>query len=528
MIKFIKKPLIIVILIIGGVILSYAYFSKDDSPEFDFIVVQKGDLIQEVSVTGKVKPAKSVDLQFENSGRVTFINTKVGDKVFTGKVLASLDTREPQAQILEKEAALDSAKADLEQIIKNFNSLQDPNMSTALRIDLENAQNNLENIEKKADDDLDSVYNDGFNAMNEAMIQADSSFTVLKNLRELYFSGTSVEDTEKLAEDELFGLVVYNRLGTKDYVAIANSNKTFENIDTALDKLSVGLEKLKNAFSALQSEIQDNLSIVSSTDRDKANSEANIAASEFSDVLGAIQDISSQKIINAQNISDAQAQLATSQAAFPTEEDISKKQSAVKQAEASLLVAQAQLRKSLIIAPFKGIVTKIEVEKGETITSSQIIISLISISGLQLEADIIEVDIVKVEAGDEATFTLDAYGQDTVFKGVVIEIDPAETIIEGVTTYKTTLQIEKREEEIKPSMTANIDIQTDKQEDVIAIPQRAVIIKNGRKIVRVVKGDVIEEAEVETGITGKDGLIEITQGLQEGDKVITFITNNKR
>ena len=37
-----------------------------------------------------------------------------------------------------------------------------------------------------------------------------------------------------------------------------------------------------------------------------------------------------------------------------------------------------------------------------------------------------------------------------------------------------------------------------------------------------------EEVKVETGITGKDGLIEITQGLQEGDEVITFITNNKR
>ena len=72
-------------------------------------------------------------------------------------------------------------------------------------------------------------------------------------------------------------------------------------------------------------------------------------------------------------------------------------------------------------------------------------------------------------------------------------------------------------------MTANLDILTDGRQDVIAIPQRAVITKNGEKFVRVVRDSLIEEIQIKTGLISRDGLIEITDGLNEGDKVVTFV-----
>ncbi len=105
----------------------------------------------------------------------------------------------------------------------------------------------------------------------------------------------------------------------------------------------------------------------------------------------------------------------------------------------------------------------------------------------------------------------------------MVKIDPAETIIEGVATYKTTLQFSGNDERVKSGMTANIDILTAKAENVIAIPQRAVAQKeNGDKIVKILKDDgVVEERKVTTGLKGSDGNIEITEGIQEGEKIIT-------
>ena len=134
-----------------------------------------------------------------------------------------------------------------------------------------------------------------------------------------------------------------------------------------------------------------------------------------------------------------------------------------------------------------------------------------------------ETDIAKIEVGNKARLTLDAYGPDVVFRAQVITIDPAETIIEGVTTYKTTLEFDSEDERIRSSMTANLDILTDERQNVIAIPQRAVVTKNGEKLVRVVYDSVIEEIQVKTGLIGRNGLVEITDGLNEGDKVVTFV-----
>src|SRR5581483_10901237 len=96
----------------------------------------------------------------------------------------------------------------------------------------------------------------------------------------------------------------------------------------------------------------------------------------------------------------------------------------------------------------------------------------------QIDANIAEADIAKVALGQKATVTLDAYGPDVVFNATVIKIDPAETIVDGVPTYKTTFQFDTPDDRIKSGMTANIDIQGDSHTDVLAVPERAVIDHN--------------------------------------------------
>ena len=133
-----------------------------------------------------------------------------------------------------------------------------------------------------------------------------------------------------------------------------------------------------------------------------------------------------------------------------------------------------------------------------------------------------EADIAKVAVGNGSLVTLDAYGRDVVFEAKVVAVDPAETIVDGVATYKVTFQFVKNDERVKSGMTANIDIKSASRENVIAVPQRAIIRKNGDQFVRIADGESFREVKVETGLRGSDGNIEIISGINEGDKVITF------
>jgi multidrug efflux pump subunit AcrA (membrane-fusion protein) len=146
---------------------------------------------------------------------------------------------------------------------------------------------------------------------------------------------------------------------------------------------------------------------------------------------------------------------------------------------------------------------------------------MMSNDGFKVEANIAEADIAKVQPGQKANITLDAYGSDVVFEAVVVRIDPGETIIEGVPTYKTVFKFTTADNRVKSGMTANIDIIGQSKENVVAVPLRAVSNKNGGKFVTIQKDPkTTEEVKVKTGIRGADGLVEITEGLNEGDTVV--------
>jgi RND family efflux transporter MFP subunit len=167
-------------------------------------------------------------------------------------------------------------------------------------------------------------------------------------------------------------------------------------------------------------------------------------------------------------------------------------------------------------------VTKQSAKAGEIISANSIVVSLLSVANFEIEANIPEADIAKVNRGNISVITLDAYGRDVEFQAKVVSIDPAETIIEGVATYKTIFQFIEEDERIKSGMTAKITISTDKREGVIAIPQRAIIRRNGSLLVKILEGENIKESTIETGLRGSDGHVEIISGVSEGDKIITF------
>jgi HlyD family secretion protein len=139
-----------------------------------------------------------------------------------------------------------------------------------------------------------------------------------------------------------------------------------------------------------------------------------------------------------------------------------------------------------------------------------------------VEINIPEVDIGQVSLEDYCRIDLDAF-IDEQFSGKVIKIDPAETIIAGVVYYKTTISLNSDDQKIRPGMTANVIVVTESKESVLTVPQRAIFEKEGKKFVRIIEGENLKEIEVQTGLKGVRGEIEIISGLKEGDKVVTFL-----
>ena len=124
-----------------------------------------------------------------------------------------------------------------------------------------------------------------------------------------------------------------------------------------------------------------------------------------------------------------------------------------------------------------------------------------------------------------ASDTLDAYGSFTDFPSQVTAIDPAETVLEGVPTYKVTLKFVNPDSRILSGMTANLEILTHEAAGVLEIPYRAVIITATSTMVRLLNPDGASYTTVPvvTGLKGSDGTIQVISGLKAGDKVVTYI-----
>lgn len=157
-------------------------------------------------------------------------------------------------------------------------------------------------------------------------------------------------------------------------------------------------------------------------------------------------------------------------------EDILAQEAQVESAQANLENIQTQLAKTVLNAPTDGVITKQDIRLGETVSSNTPVVSMMS-EGYEIDANVSEEDISKVKMGEEANVTIDTYGHDTIFKATVTSLDPAETLVNGITTYKVTLYFTQNDERIKSGMTANIKIFTKKLSDVVAVPENSIIIR---------------------------------------------------
>jgi HlyD family secretion protein len=145
---------------------------------------------------------------------------------------------------------------------------------------------------------------------------------------------------------------------------------------------------------------------------------------------------------------------------------------------------------------------------------------MMSADAFQIESYVPEVNIAQIKLDNDAQVTLDAYGPSVNFVATVISIDPAETIKDGVSTYKIKLKFKENDDRIKSGMTANVSIATFVKQNVISVPGGVIFEKNGKNFVQIKNDDKITDREVVLGAVSSLGRTEIVSGLMDGDLIL--------
>jgi HlyD family secretion protein len=226
------------------------------------------------------------------------------------------------------------------------------------------------------------------------------------------------------------------------------------------------------------------------------------------------------------------------------------------QAKASFKQTQKTAARTVIYAPIDGIVTKLDVEKGEKVVGTEMMqgTEMMRISNLNVmnaEVQVDENDISYVKIGDTATVEIDAF-PDRKFSGVVVEtghsaVQSAVGTQDQVTNFKVKVRLIDSDFKMRPGMSCNVEIKTETRYNVLSAPLASVTDKksaadapNDREPVVTTKSDENKEkkqdkpdvyvyvvssnkvklVKVKTGLSDK-GYIEITEGLKEGETIVS-------
>lgn len=189
----------------------------------------------------------------------------------------------------------------------------------------------------------------------------------------------------------------------------------------------------------------------------------------------------------------------------------------------------------IIKAPSSGTATNLYFKVGDkvsasgavstTATTGTPVLTIANLTDYTVKLALNEVDVPKVENGQTAQLTLDAF-PGKKFKGKVTHVDSLGTNTSGVITYNIVVEITNPEDSIRPGMTANVDIQVDKADNVLTVPNSAIKPYEGKKAVQVIdpQTKTAKYIPVEVGLKSPERT-EIKSGVDEGTQVITGAKN---
>lgn len=188
-------------------------------------------------------------------------------------------------------------------------------------------------------------------------------------------------------------------------------------------------------------------------------------------------------------------------------------------AEARVAAAQAAVSLAYIEAPFSGMVTDAFPHAGDLVTAGVVAFQIDDLSHLLVDVDVSEVDINRVAVGQTAMITFDATPE-REYQGKVVGVALAGTVESGVVNFRVTVELTEPDEFVRPAMTAAVTVVVTELQDVLVIPNRAVRVLDGQRVVYVLRDGTMLPVEVTLGASSETQSEIVDGDLHEGDTIV--------
>ncbi len=226
-----------------------------------------------------------------------------------------------------------------------------------------------------------------------------------------------------------------------------------------------------------------------------------------------------------QEVSEADARVLVAEAALkdaqrewdrlkdgPDPDDISA-------ARARIAAIEATLDQISLEAPFSGTVTDVGYKPGDETSAGKAAFRIDDLSRLLVDVQITEVDINRIRTGQPAMMTFDAI-LNKEYSGKVVEVARVGEPVQGVVNFDVTIELGNADEEVRPGMTAAVNIITDLVEDTLLVQNRAVRLRDGKHVVYVLRDGNLQMVTIELGLTS-DTISQVIGGdVKEGDVLV--------
>jgi HlyD family secretion protein len=427
--KSMFKALAIPLLLMVG-LTGCGLFGEEPTPEpVPVEAVQQPNV---VSAEAFVVPLRQADLSFEVGGRVVTLSIEEGEDFSTGQILAELDNASQKASLAQAEANLVQAQATL----ADTEAGATPEQIAQAEAGVAQAEAALANV-------LASP-------TAEDIAQAEAAVETARARLAQVLTGSRDEDIRASAA-RLLQTEANVREAQADYDANVYGDPD------RLGPFGLALEQATNDYEAAKAEY-DRL-INGATDEEIAVSRA-----QLNEAQAALDKVLAGP--TAEQVAQAQAEVVRAQAALDellagtTQEKIAVAEAGVQTAQAGISLAEVELAKTQLQAPFDGVVGILNIDEGEMVGSGATVMSVSDSSRWQIETDdLTEIDVVEVEEGARVSISVDALPGEE-FEGTVVRITPKSETKAGDVTYTVLIDITNGDtSKLRWGMTTFVDIE---------------------------------------------------------------------
>lgn len=570
-----RAPLVIVaVLVVIALIGGGVFFLNQAAPAatglppgWQVVTVNTGTIDSTVSATGNVEPQARADLRFEINGVVTDILVEPGDAIEAGQPLARIDTTDLQLRIEQAAADLKQAQADYADLLdgaseqeiaeararvtqaqaqfqQTASSVSQADIAAA-RSDLEQAQARMARLQSGvASDELAR----SAESLKRAQINLDQARTQLASAKEAArVEMEAAANTLRNRQDEYSRIYWQNQDLVNQYSAIgrdlprenldqeAAALRAVQDAEALLEQRRIAYEDARqNEITTLQVREAELASAQAAHDKLLAGPRAEELAEARAQVERAQARLA--QLTGAQRSSELAAQRSNLEIAQlglerlmvdPSASALATREAAMVRADIALKQAQRNLELATLTAPFAATVARIDMRVGEP-AGQTASIAIADLRSFHVDVPIDELDVAQVRPGQPVRITLDAL-PDAEIGGSVTRIAPLATRSEqGTTSYAVTVAIDAGSGQVRPGMTAVVQIVTQQKDNALLAPRRAVQTEAGATFVLVPTDGppdpqtgrpASERRPVTLGLSNNE-FIEITSGLQPGERIL--------